>query len=324
MRARSALAALGVLVAVILTGCGGPTGPADAVRVGFFLNVTHGPALLAVAGEFTSALAGLPVEEQVFASGPEEVSALLGGSLDAGYLGPGPYVLAEGRAPGRLRLLAGVVTGGQSMVARTGSGIRSVADLAGRTVAVPAHGNTQDLTLRLLLDRAGLRAADQGGAVEVVPVKNAALSEAMRQGVVDAALAPAPYGERLVADGLAAPVPAIDAEIAAWRLPATVLVVTEEFARANPAATRALVDANARAVRRAQADPASVARLFNAMLAEATGKEIPERVLRESLESMRATTAIAPGAMALMVRSAERSGYSGGPVPASALVPRPG
>ncbi|MFZ9370510.1 MAG: PhnD/SsuA/transferrin family substrate-binding protein, partial [Limnohabitans sp.] len=92
-----------------------------------------------------------------------KVSALLGGSLDAGYMGPGPYVLAESRAPGRLRLLGGVVTGGQSLVARPDSGIRSAADLAGRRVAVPSHGNTQDLALRLLLDTAGLRASDQGG-----------------------------------------------------------------------------------------------------------------------------------------------------------------
>lgn len=328
MRARSAAAA--VLAAVvmasmaILSGCGGGGGPADSVRVGFFLNITHGPALVALQREFADGLAGLPVEQQVFASGPEEVSALLGGSLDAGYMGPGPYVLAESRAPGRLRLLAGVVTGGQSLVARRDSGIRSTADLAGRRVAVPSHGNTQDLTLRLLLEGAGLRADDQGGDVEVVPIKNSALVEAMKQGVVDAALAPAPFGERLAAEGLAVPVPAIDRQIDAWSIPATILVATEEFVKANPEATRALVRANAQAVRRAQADRVAVARRFNEMLSESTGKEIDEAVLLASLGSMRATTDIAPGAMARMVRASEISGYSGGPVPPAALVPRPG
>lgn len=328
MRARPVAAAIAaavaVLLAMLLGGCGGSSGPADAVRVGFFLNVTHGPALVALQQEFADGLAGLPVEEQVFASGPEEVSALLGGSLDAGYMGPGPYVLAESRAPGRLRLLGGVVTGGQEMVARPGSGISDVRDLAGRKVAVPAHGNTQDLTLRLLLERAGLRAADQGGDVDVVPVKNAALPEAMRQGVVDAALAPAPYGERLVTEGDAVPVPAINRAIDAWRIPATILVATEEFARANPEATAALVRASASAVRRAQAEPQLVARRFNAMLSESTGKEIDEAVLLASLRAMRATTEIAPGAMARMVRAADIAGYLGGPVSPAALVPRPG
>lgn len=328
MRARPVAAAIAaavaVLLATLLAGCGGSSGPADSVRVGFFLNVTHGPALIALQQEFADGLAGLPVEEQVFASGPEEVSALLGGSLDAGYMGPGPYVLAESRAPGRLRLLGGVVTGGQEMVARPGSGISDVRDLAGRKVAVPSHGNTQDLTLRLLLEEAGLRAADQGGDVDVVPVKNAALPEAMRQGVVDAALAPAPYGERLVAEGDAVRVPAINRAIDAWRIPATILVATEEFARANPEATAALVRASASAVRRAQAEPQLVARRFNAMLSESTGKEIDEAVLLASLRAMRATTTIAPGAMARMVRAAEISGYSGGPVSPAALVPRPG
>ncbi|MBU6363739.1 MAG: ABC transporter substrate-binding protein [Acidobacteria bacterium] len=327
MRARrAAAAALAValaVVAMLVAGCGG-SGPADAVRLGLFLNVTHGPALIGLQQEFAKGLAGLPVEEQVFASGPEEVSALLGGSLDAGYLGPGPYVLAESRAPGRLRLLAGVVTGGQSLVARPGSGIRTVADLRGRRVAVPSHGNTQDLTLRLLLDTADLRAGDQGGDVEVVPVKNSAVGEALKQGVVDAALAPAPYGEKLVDKGDAVAVPRVDAVIDAWRIPATILVVTEEFARANPEATAALVKANAEAVARARRDRLAVARRFNALLAESTGKEIDEDVLLASLADMTPTTDIAPGAMARMVRAAEVSGYSGGPVPPAALVPRPG
>jgi len=327
VRARRALAAaLAAVVAIatmLVAGCGGG-GPSDAVRLGLFLNVTHGPALIGLQKEMAQGLAGLPVEEQVFASGPEEVSALLGGSLDAGYLGPGPYVLAESRAPGRLRLLAGVVTGGQAMVARERSGIRTVADLAGKRVAVPSHGNTQDLTLRLLLDSAGLRADDQGGDVEVVPVKNSALPEALKQDVVDAALAPAPYGERLVAEGVAVPVPAIDRQIAAWRIPATILVVTEEFARANPEATAALVKANAEAVARARRDRLAVARRFNARLSESTGKEIDEKVLLASLAAMMPTTDIAPGAMARMVRAAEISGYSGGPVSPAALVPRPG
>jgi NitT/TauT family transport system substrate-binding protein len=321
--AAAILAAAVALMALLVAGCGGQ-GPADSVRVGFLLNVTHGPALIALQREFADGLAGLPVEEQIFATGPEAVSALLGGSLDVGYLGPGPYVLAESRAPGRLRLLGGVVTGGQEMVARPGSGITSVRDLAGKRVAVPAHGNTQDLTLRLLLDEAGLRADDQGGNVEVVPVKNAALPEAMRQGVVDATLAPAPYGERLVADGEAVRVPRINRAVDSWRIPATLLVVTEEFARANPEATAALVKASASAVRRAQAGQVVVARRFNEMLSEATGKEIDESVLLASLRAMRATTDIAPGSMARMVRAAEIAGYLGGPVPPKALVPRPG
>ena len=327
MRARrtlaGAVAAVVAVAAMLVAGCGGG-GPADSVRLGLFLNVTHGPALIGLQQELAKGLAGLPAEEQVFASGPEEVSALLGGSLDAGYLGPGPYVLAESRAPGRLRLLAGVVTGGQAMVAREGSGIRTVADLAGKRVAVPSHGNTQDLTLRLLLEEAGLRASDQGGEVEVVPVKNPALGEALKQDVVDAVLAPAPYGEKLVGEGIAVPVPGIDRQIARWRIPATILVATEEFARANPEATAALVQANATAVERARRDRAAVARRFNERLSESTGKEIDEKVLLASLRAMEPTTEIAPGAMARMVRAAEISGYSGGPVSPAALVPRPG
>ena len=206
MRARAR--ALGVLLAAVVValggaalvaGCGGGAGSYDSVQVGFLVNLTHGPAIIGLQKEFSNGLAGLPVEEHPFQNGSEEISALLGGSLDAAYVGPGPYVMAESRAPGRLRLLAGVVAGGQRLVATPSSGIRTIADLAGKKVAVPAHGNTQDLTLRLLLERAGLKGDDQGGAVGIVPVKNAALGDAIDGGAVDAALAPEPYAAKLVA-----------------------------------------------------------------------------------------------------------------------------
>lgn len=331
MRARAravggVLAAAVVLLAgaLALAGCGGGATSYDSVRLGYFPNLTHGPAIIALNREFKKGLAGLPVEALAFQSGPEEVSALLGGSLDAGYMGPGPYVMAESRAPGRLRLLAGVVTGGQRLVAAPGADITSIADLAGKRVAVPSHGNTQDLTLRWLLKQAGLRGDDQGGDVQVVPVKNSALGDAIDGGAVDAALAPEPYAVKLEAKGQVVPVASANALIEKWKVPATVLVVTEEFARAEPAATHALVVANAKAVARARANPVTVARDFNALIAEQTGKTVDEPVLLAALRDMTMTTAIAPGAMQVMVDAAAEAGYLGGPVPPGALVPRPG
>ena len=328
-RARALIAtalavALAVLVGVTAAGCGGGGSSYDSVRLGYLLNLTHGPAIIALGHEFKDGLAGLPVDAQSFQTGPEEVSALLSGSLDAAYIGPGPYVMAESRAPGRLVLLDGVVTGGQRLMATPGSGIHSVADLAGKNVAVPAHGNTQDLTLRLLLKQAGLRGDDQGGDVGIVPVKNSSLGDAIDGGAVDAALAPEPYAAKLEAKGKVVPVADANAQIARWKIPATVLVVTSDFARAEPAATRALVAANAKAVARAQANPLVVARAFNALIDAQTGKTVDEPVLLAALKEMTATTTIAPGAMQLMVNAADTAGYLGGPVPPGALVPRPG
>ncbi len=322
--ATAAAVALAVVVGLFAAGCGGGGTAYDSVRLGYLLNLTHGPAIIAFDREFKNGLAGLPVEPQSFQTGPEEVSALLSGSLDAAYIGPGPYVMAESRAPGRLVLLAGAVTGGQRLVATPESGIRSVADLAGKNVAVPAHGNTQDLTLRLLLQAAGLRGDDQGGDVGIVPVKNSALGDAIEDGAVAATLAPEPYAAKLEAKGTVVPVADANAQIERWKIPATVLVVTADFARAEPAATRALVAANAKAVARAQAHPLVVARAFNDLLEEQTSKTLDEPVLLAALKDMTATTTIAPGSMQLMVDAADAAGYLGGPVPPGALVPRSG
>ncbi|MGB0731799.1 MAG: hypothetical protein ACPGRF_06445, partial [Miltoncostaeaceae bacterium] len=105
---------------------------------------------------------------------------------------------------------------------------------------------------------------------------------------------------------------------------ATVLVATEEFARANPAATRALVRASARAVARADAAPRAVALRFNDLLDESTGTRLDRGVLLEALDGTHASTAVAPGAMERMVRAADSAGYAGGPVAPAALVPRAG
>ncbi len=315
--------ALALVAGLGVTGCGGD-GSYDSVRLGYLLNLTHGPAIIGLSNEMKGGLAGLPVDPVAFQTGPEEAAALLSGSLDAAYMGPAPYILAESRAPGRLRLLGGVVTGGQRLVATPGSGIRSVADLVGKRVAVPAHGNTQDLTLRLLLAQAGLRGDDQGGDVQIVPVKTSALSDAIDGGAIDAVLAPEPYAAKLAAKGKVLPVADANAQIDRWRIPATVLVVTEDFARAEPAATRALVEANAAAVARAQRQHLVVARAFNGVIEAQTGKTVDEPVLLAALQGMRATTAIAPGAMDQMVRAADLAGYLGGPVSPGALVPRPG
>ncbi len=87
---------------------------------------------------------------------------------------------------------------------------------------------------------------------------------------------------------------------------------------------RALVRASAAAVVRAQAQPVQVARRFNQVLEESAGKQIDEGVLLDALDRMQPATTLAPGSMERMVRAADISGYLGGPVPPTALVPRPG
>src|SRR5262245_43043186 len=60
-------------------------GAAAELRLGYFPNVTHAPALIGLEkGLFEKELGSTKLTRQEFNAGPNEVSALLGGSLDIG------------------------------------------------------------------------------------------------------------------------------------------------------------------------------------------------------------------------------------------------
>ncbi len=70
-------------------------GPATELRLGYFPNVTHAPALIGLEkGLFEKELGDTKLTRQEFNAGPNEVSALLGGSLDIGFIGSGPAINA--------------------------------------------------------------------------------------------------------------------------------------------------------------------------------------------------------------------------------------
>ena len=78
--------------------------PAAELRLGYFPNITHAPALIGVAkGYFQQELGSTKLTTQTFNAGPDEVSALLGGSLDAGFIGSGPAINAFAKSNGRGR-----------------------------------------------------------------------------------------------------------------------------------------------------------------------------------------------------------------------------
>ena len=126
--------------------------PAAELRLGYFPNITHAPALIGVAnGYFQQELGSTKLTTQTFNAGPEEVSALLGSSLDAGFIGSGPAINAFAKSNGEaVRLIAGSTSGGAQLV--VSPDITSPEQLKGKIVATPQAGNTQDIALKKWLD----------------------------------------------------------------------------------------------------------------------------------------------------------------------------
>ncbi|MSS98855.1 MAG: aliphatic sulfonate ABC transporter substrate-binding protein [Opitutia bacterium] len=178
------------------------------LRVGFFPNLTHAPALAARQWEregkdFHQANlpAGVKLEWRSFNAGPSAMEALIAGAIDVTYVGASPVINAHVRTKGRaIRVLAPVATGGNALVVRQGSVLRTPADFRGRRIATPQLGNTQDVEARVWLRSGGLNVTIAGGDAQVLPAQNAELIALFKRGDVDAAWAVEPWVTRLVND----------------------------------------------------------------------------------------------------------------------------
>jgi len=102
--------------------------------------------------------AGVTVVEKSFNNPADIVQAIATGDLDAGVSPSGVLFTALQRGV-KVKGVA-LVQGGQNppvaFMARADSGVNSIADLRGKTIAIAGFGGTTDLMLRYWLSRAGI------------------------------------------------------------------------------------------------------------------------------------------------------------------------
>ena len=102
IRTATTITTLG-LVAMMMAGCASAAGApqrrsrttprSTELRLGYFANVTHAPALVGLEeGLFEDALGDVEVTTQVFNAGPAAIEALSAGAIDATYIGPNPSI----------------------------------------------------------------------------------------------------------------------------------------------------------------------------------------------------------------------------------------
>jgi len=125
------------------------------VRVGYIADF-HGASMVAVANKLELwKKHRLAPEIKSFTNGPIQIQALGAGDLDFGYIGPGALWLPM---TGKAKIVAINVVGFSDRVIAQ-PGIKTLADLKGKTVAVP-EGTSGDMLLRLALAKAGMKLED--------------------------------------------------------------------------------------------------------------------------------------------------------------------
>ena len=104
------------------------TEPAAELRLGYFANVTHAPALVGLEeGLFADALGETELTTQVFNAGPAAIEALSAGAIDATYIGPNPSINTFIQSGGQsAHIVAGAEVQPASIIAVSPRAVRAV------------------------------------------------------------------------------------------------------------------------------------------------------------------------------------------------------
>jgi NitT/TauT family transport system substrate-binding protein len=260
------------------------------VRIGYFANLNHGPAVIGLNnGDFQKFVGpSTTIQTTLFTSGSPEMTALLAGKIDIAYVGPSPavnsYIASSGTA---LQIVSGVANGGAVFVVTNASGLTTASNLTpgqlkGMTFAAPGVGNTQDIALRHYLQVNGYGTAGNGGSVIVDDTANANIVALMEEGQVDGAWVPEPWGAIIVADS-ASHIFLNEQSLWPNGFSTTELVVASSFLQAHPDVVREIITANLYETQWIQNNPQQADVELNNYLGNLTGSAIGLSIIQSAI-----------------------------------------
>jgi NitT/TauT family transport system substrate-binding protein len=287
---------LSFLLIAGLIACSGPGGSGGSggqvtLRLGYFPNVTHATALVGIErGIFAEELgSGVALTTQTFNAGGEAVEAIFNGGLDASYIGPNPAINAWAQSQGEaIRIISGATSGGAFLV--VSPDITSPDQLAGKRLASPQIGNTQDVALRAWLLEQGFETDHEGGGdVSILPQANADSLTAFSTGDIDGAWVPEPWATRMVEE--AGGHILVD-ERDLWpdgRFVTTHLIVATTFLNEHPDVVKNLLAGQVAANEYVNDHPEESRAAVVSAIEELTGSELDPAILAAAWENLEFT-----------------------------------
>lgn len=317
MKFRSIVAALigAVVVATVafLLNSDGITHE-NKIRVAYFPNIGHAVPIIGLEkGTFASHLGNQTlVEEKLFDSGPQVIESMFANSIDLAYVGPGPAINGFLKSEnGNVKILSGAASGGASFVVHPDSIIESASDFAGKRIAAPQIGNTQDVSLRHYLEENNLKSASKGGNVIVLNIPNPDIYTLFAKGEIDGAWVPEPWATILVQE-LNGQRLFYEEEL--WpnnQFASVLLIAREDFVEKNPDKVNQWINAHKETIDWINSNPQQTRIIFNQFMENTMGQSLSDSVIDEALSNLHITSDIIPESISTFAERANSLGYLG-------------
>jgi NitT/TauT family transport system substrate-binding protein len=249
-----------VLIFIMLFGAGCVSQPAEDItmRMGYLGGQAQPEVYALYNGYYESE--GLNVSWVTFRGGSSVVEAIIADELDGGVIGSTPSIVRAVSKDVPIKVVAVGELGtvekpGDYLVVRKDSGIKSMSDLKGKTIAVHRLGTTLDLTLRIALEQNGI---DPASDVTITQVSVPNQAQALLQGEVDAAFI-FPMSYPMLEDDV--DVILTPGDVFPGGAPFGMVIFTEEFIENHPDEVRKFVKAYLDGVQWAVGNPDAAAEL---------------------------------------------------------------
>ncbi|MHA1264770.1 MAG: ABC transporter substrate-binding protein [Candidatus Helarchaeota archaeon] len=129
-----------------------------------------------------------------FPNGNEVMIAFEAGSLDIAYLGMAPAMAHKLSQNAPIKVVSGVNVNGSAIIVKNDTGINNLADLDGKSIAVPSLNNMQDFILQIALESVGLSIDN----VTRVTMSVGNMESALNLGQVNAFVAWEPFNAKAI------------------------------------------------------------------------------------------------------------------------------
>jgi len=274
------LSAIGIVTLLLVLLIQGLPESADKrpVRLAYLQNDIHHLPCWVALEKGLYAREGLEVQVAgIFKAGPELMSAFAAGALDAGYVGEAPATTAVANKTAKVVVLAQVNVEGSALVVKKDSPIQKVADLEGKSVAIPGHATVQDFLFKRVLANNKIDPKQ----VKILVIKPPEMIGALRTDQVEAFIAWEPYPAKAQTMEVGR-VLAYSREL--WKdHPCCVLAADAKFLEAQPDSAKRLVRAHVKATDFIQQNPEEAVKIG----AKYTG--LDEKTIALALKNVRYT-----------------------------------